>query len=65
MVKIQIEILGEILQVRDRSSGATAQLYPGQVYRTQDVPLSYDELRGMGNGTHLLKAKKAAPPTEE
>jgi hypothetical protein len=65
MVKIQIEILGEILQVRDRSSGTTAQLYPGQVFRTQDVPLSYDELRGMGNGTHLLKAKKPVPPTEE
>jgi hypothetical protein len=60
-IRLEIEIQGEILQVRDEnSSRAWSQIYPGRVFRTQDVSFTYDELRGMGNGTHLVRAKK--PP---
>jgi hypothetical protein len=58
MIKLEIEILGEIVRVRDEnSSPAWAPIYPGRVFRTQDVPFAYDELRGMGNGKHVIKAK--------
>jgi hypothetical protein len=63
-IKLEIEIQGEILQVRDNhSTTAWSQLYPGRVFRTQGVPFTYDELRGMGNGTHPVKAKN--PPKTE
>ena len=58
-ITLEIEIQGEILQVRDqKSSMAWSQLYPGRVFRTQDMSFTYDELRGMGNGKHLMKSKK-------
>jgi hypothetical protein len=58
-IKLQIEIQGEILQVRDHhASMSWSQLYPDRVFHTQGVPFTYDELRGMGNGTHLVKASK-------
>lgn len=65
MIQLEIQILGEILQVRDHNvKAAWSQVYPGRVFRTQDVPFAYDELRGMGNGKHFVKAnsrsKKAA-----
>jgi hypothetical protein len=59
MIKLQIEILGEILRVRDNKSNTSwSQVYPGRVFRTQEVPFTYDELRGMGNGNHLVKPRK-------
>jgi hypothetical protein len=59
MINLEIEIQGEILQVRDESSTrAWSQLYPGRVFRTQDVSFTYDELRGMGNGKHLVIPRK-------
>lgn len=58
MVRLQIELLGEILLVRGNNSKARSDLYPGQVFRTEGVPFTYDELRGMGNGTHEVKNKK-------
>ena len=61
MIKLEIEIQGEILQVRDNnSSKGWSQVYPGRVFRTQDVSFTYDELRGMGNGKHLVKPRKPA-----
>ena len=61
MINLEIEIQGEILQVRDESSTrAWSQLYPGRVFRTQNVTFTYDELRGMGNGKHMVKARN--PP---
>jgi hypothetical protein len=58
-IKLEIEIQGEILQVRDNNSTTVRrQLYPGQVFRTQEVSFTYDELRGIGNGKHLVKLKK-------
>jgi hypothetical protein len=66
MIKLEIEIQGEILQVRDNySNTAWSQVYPGRVFRTQDVPFTYDELRGMGNGTHLVKPRKPLAKMEE
>ena len=60
-IRLDIKILGEILQVRDDSlTMAWSQIYPGRVYRTQDVAFTYDELRAMGNGKHSVKAK--SPP---
>ena len=60
-IRLDIKILGEILQVRNDSlSTAWSPLYPGRVFRTQDVSFTYDELRGMGNGKHLVNAK--SPP---
>jgi hypothetical protein len=57
-IKLQIEIQGEILQVRDNNSKARSDLYPSQIFSTQGVSFTYDELRGMGNGTHLVRNKK-------
>jgi hypothetical protein len=58
-IKLEIKILGEILQVRDNhSTTAWSQLYPGRVFDTQGVSFTYDELRGMGNGTHSVKPGK-------
>lgn len=58
-IKLEIEIKGKILQVRDENSSmAWSQVYPGRVFRTQDVSFTYDDLRGMGNGTHPVKPKK-------
>ena len=58
MIRLEIEIQGEILQVRDtNATTAWSQVYPGRVFRTQDVPFAYDELRGMGNGKHLVNSK--------
>lgn len=59
LVKLEIEILGEILRVRDEnSSKAWSQVYPGRIFNTQGVPFAYDELRGLGNGKHRVNAKK-------
>ena len=59
-INLEIEIQGEILQVRDtNSSNVWSQLYPGRVFPAQGISFSYDELRGMGNGKHVVKAKKA------
>ena len=58
-IKLEIEVLGEILRVRDTIvTMAWSQLYPGRDFRSQGESFSYDELRGMGNGTHSLKASK-------
>lgn len=63
-IKLEIEIQGEILQVRDETSSmAWSQIYPGRVFRTQDTPFTYDDLRSMGNGKHTVKAK--SPPKAE
>ena len=60
-INLEIEIQGEILQVRDNhSSTVWSQIYPDRIYRTQDVSFTYDELRGMGNGKHLMKSRKAS-----
>jgi hypothetical protein len=65
-IKLEIEIQGEILQVRDENSSmAWSQLYPGRDFRTQDVSFSYDELRGMGNGKHLMRPRKPLEKVEE
>jgi hypothetical protein len=57
-IKLQIELMGEILRVRDNYSNTSwSQLYPNRVFHTQDMLFTYDELRGMGNGTHLVKSK--------
>jgi hypothetical protein len=66
MINLEIEIQGEILQVRDNNSiRAWSQLYPGRVFRTQGVSFTYDELRGMGNGKHLVKSRKPLETMEE
>lgn len=65
-IKLQIEIQGEILQVRDNNSTkAWSQLYPSRVFRTQGVSFTYEELRGIGNGTHLVKPRKPLEEMEE
>ena len=65
-INLEIEIQGEILQVRDNSlTTVWSQLYPGRVFRTQDVSFTYDELRGMGNGKHLVKLEKPHDKTKE
>jgi hypothetical protein len=59
-IKLEIQIRGEILLVRDAYSNKVwSQLYPGRVFPAQGISFTYDELRGMGNGKHLVKAKKA------
>lgn len=58
-IKLEIQIQGEILQVRDKySTSAWSQIYPGRDFRTKGESFSYDELRGMGNGTHPVKLSK-------
>jgi hypothetical protein len=42
-----------------------SQIYPGRVFRTQGVLFTYDELRGMGNGTHLVKLRKPLEKMKE
>ena len=65
-IKLEIQIQGEILQIRDNSSTtAWSQLYPGRDFRTQGVSFTYDELRGMGNGTHLVKPRKPPEKVDE
>ncbi len=65
-IKLEIEIQGEILQVRDENSSmAWSQLYPGRDFRTQDVFFAYDELRGLGNGKHLVKPRKPLEKMKE
>jgi hypothetical protein len=57
-VKLEIQILGEILQVRDNGSRMNwTGLYPDQTFSARGVPFTYDELRGMGNGKHVVQAK--------
>jgi hypothetical protein len=66
MMNLEIEILGEIVQVRDNNSTrAWSHLYPGRVFRTQGVSFTYDELRGMGNGKHPVKSRKPLVKMEE
>lgn len=66
MINLEIEIQGEILQVRDNySRTAWSQVYPGRVFRTQDVYFTYDELRGMGNGKHLVKHRQPVKKMDE
>jgi hypothetical protein len=58
-MKLEIEFLGEILQVRDTGSSMKwSQIYPDQSFNTRGVPFTYDELRGMGNGKHAVKPKR-------
>ena len=58
LVKLEIQLLGEILQVRDSSAGMKwSEIYPDQIFNTQGVPFTYDELRGLGNGKHSVKPK--------
>jgi hypothetical protein len=65
-IRLEIKIQGEILQVRDNNSTRVwSQVYPGRVFRTQDVSFTYDELRGMGNGKHLVKSRKPLAKMEE
>jgi hypothetical protein len=57
-VKLEIQILGEILQVRDNGSRMNwTGLYPDQSFSARGVPFTYDELRGMGNGKHVVKRR--------
>lgn len=57
-IKLQIEIQGEIIQVKDmKAYRGWSQIYPGQDFHTQGSSFTYDDLRGLGNGKHLLKAK--------
>jgi hypothetical protein len=66
LLKLEVEILGEILQVRNSSSSMSwSGIYPGHVFRTQGVPFTYDELRCMGNGKHDVKREKPIETTEE
>jgi hypothetical protein len=59
MIKLEIEILGEIIQVRDKyATWVWSQVYPGRVFQIQGMTFTYDELRGMGNGKHLVKGRK-------
>ena len=65
-IKLEIEIQGEILQVRDNySTKGRSHLYPSGVFLTQGMSFAYDELRGMGNGTHLVKTRKPLEKIEE
>ena len=60
-IKLEIEIMGEILRVRDNYSNTSwSQLYPNRVFHTQDMLFTYDELRSMGNGTHPVKIRKSS-----
>ncbi len=60
-IKLQIEIQGEIIQVKDmKAYRGWSHVYPGQEFRTQDISFTYDELRSMGNGKHLVKANEKA-----
>jgi hypothetical protein len=60
-IKLEIEIMGEILRVRDNYSNTSwSQLYPNRVFHTQDMLFTYDELRSMGNGTHPVKTRKSS-----
>ncbi len=60
-IKLQIELLGEIIQVKDlHSYTGLSQIYPGQEFQTQGSSFTYDELRGLGNGEHLVKANEKA-----
>lgn len=57
-IKLQIEIQGEIIQVKDmKAYRGWSHVYPGQEFQTQGSSFTYDELRGLGNGEHLVKAK--------
>ena len=65
-IRLEIEILGEIVQVRDNNSvKAWSHLYPGRDFSTQGVSFTYDELRGMGNGKHLVKSRKPLAKMED
>jgi hypothetical protein len=58
-IKLQIELLGEIVQVKDlHSYTGLSQVYPGQVFQAQGSSFTYDDLRGLGNGTHLVNANE-------
>ncbi len=58
-IRLEIQLQGEILQVRDNNSTwVWSQVYPGRVFRTQGDSFTYDELQGMGNGTHPVKPRK-------
>ena len=58
LVSLEIQIIGEILQVRDTASTKLVDVYPDQVFSTRGVPFTYDELRGLGNGKHRVNAKQ-------
>ena len=61
LVKFEVHIFGEILQIRDKDSGNRwSDIYPGETFRSRGVPFTYDELRGMGNGKHQVNAKNPA-----
>ena len=64
LVKLEVEFLGEVVQVRDNAASSMkwSDIYPGDIFRTQGVAFTYDELRGMGNGKTQVKAKN---PVEE
>lgn len=65
-IKLEIEIQGDILQVRDNDSTKVwTQLYSSRVFRTQGVCFTYFELRSLGNGTHLVKPGKPLEKIEE
>jgi hypothetical protein len=58
-IKLEIQIQGEILQVRDNHARTYwSQIYPGRVFRTQGESFTYDELLVMGNGKHPVKPSK-------
>ena len=65
-IRLEIEIQGEILQVRDTYSNKVwSQLYPGQIFPTKGMSFTYDELRSMGNGTHVVKTRKPLEKIDE
>jgi len=59
-INLEIEIQGEVLQVRDRRSKrmAWSRIYPDQIFSAQGVPFTYNELRGMGNGKTQVNDKQ-------
>jgi hypothetical protein len=63
MVRLEIELLGETLQVRE-ANRTWSGIYPGQTFHAQGMPFSYDSLREMGNGIHEVKRKKPAVVVE-
>ncbi len=56
-IKLQIEIQGETIQAKDiKAYRGWSHVDPGQEFQTQGSSFTYDELRGLGNGKHLVKA---------
>lgn len=56
LVRLEIEIMGEILHVRESSSSkGWSSIYPGQKFNARGAIFQYEELRSLGNGKHEIK----------